>query len=252
MSGRFSPLAVILACLCALPASATVIFDGTGSDFFEDPLTVFPTVAPSIDGSALDFLVDPDDQNRVLAMYPLAPAGSFSAAGGTLVVTITTNLTRASEDFDPVFMVMDGSAAVGGQVGDNPNGSARAIGGSVSGDTLAASSDPLIFTDAGFVAIGEALDAAVMAALGTSSSELRVSFLGSSATANVATIIDVEGLLSFVLVANSFISPEERYRVNTLRLEIEQVPETDVPLLMLTALLALVTHRILGKRSACA
>ena len=235
MLSRFL-LSVLLCCSAyslAADARATVVFDGTGLDFLNDPDAAFPNGLPSTAGTSIDFASF--GENEILAAYPLAPAGSFS--GATVVqVLITANLTRLSDDFDPVFLVTDGANAVGGQVGDNPNGSARAIEATLGAGAVSVLSDGFIFDDAGFVAIGESLDVFVRVAI-DATTDVQVSFLAGDATTTSATSLDREAALEFLVVANSFLV-DEAYRINTLQLEVlASVPEP-VPAALLTAAIA--------------
>ncbi len=210
--------------LQASGARALLVFDGTGAEFAADPLTSFPTVAPVTSGDAIDFTtVTP---NEVLARYPLAAAGRFSGLADPVRISIQANLTRLSEDFDPVFLATDGTGAVGGQPGDNPGGSARAIEATLSGDAVTLIDVPFIFDNAGFPAVGENLDVGIEVLLELAGTTIEVSFLSSSATATTLAL-DRDAELSFLFVSNSFLPDGEAYRLNSLRLEIlpDIVPE---------------------------
>ena len=211
----------ILCCFAvAEPAAAVVAFSGTGQDFFEDPAATFPTAQPGLAGTSLDFSAAVD--NEVLAVFPLATAGSFPGSA-PIVITYTLGLTRLSDDFDPVFLASDGATVVGGQVGDNPNGSARLIAGTLSDSLVTVSEDPLIFQNAGFPAIGESVDAVIEIVLGDTSSEVTVSFLEGEAISDSSQVLDRGADLSFLLVANSAVTTGELYRLDSATLEI--VPE---------------------------
>lgn len=203
---------------------AALVFEGTGAEFAADPSASFPTVAPTASGAAIEFVsLTPSE---ILALYPLAEAGRFTGLSDPIVISIQANLTRLSEDFDPVFLVTDGTGAVGGQPGDNPGGSARAIEATLAGDAINLIDAPFIFDNAGFPAIGEELDVDIEIILGLASTSVGVSFLSNSATATtVALNRDAE--LTFLFVSNSFLPDGENYRLNSLRLEIlpDIVPE---------------------------
>lgn len=203
---------------------AALVFEGTGAEFAADPLASFPTVAPTASGAAIDFVTL--TTNEILALYPLAEAGRFSGLADPIVISIQANLTRLSDDFDPVFLATDGSGAVGGQPGDNPGGSARAIEATLAGNAINLIDTPFIFDNAGFPAIGEDLDVDIEIILGLASTSIEVSFLSSSATATTMAL-NRDAELSFLLVSNSFIADSENYRLNSLRLEIlpDIVPE---------------------------
>ena len=205
----------------ATPSAAVVAFAGTGQDFFGDAEVSFPTATPTVVGTALDLgaLVD----NEVLAAYPLAAAGTFGAADD-VVALFQLGLTRRSDDFDPVFLVSDGTNVVGGQVGDNPNGSARAIDGTLAGATVTVSGDPLLFDNAGFPALDGSLEAEVEVQMGATGSDVRVAFLGSEVTFSSTRVLDRSAELSFLIVANSQVGTGELYRLEAANLEIE-LPE---------------------------
>ena len=207
--------------VAASPAGAVVAFSGTGQELFDDPATSFPTGSPSVVGSALQ--LPANVANEILAAYPLAAAGAF-AGPDPVVITYSVSLTRLTDDFDPVFLASDGSVAVGGQVGDNPNGSARAIAGTVSATALTVGSDPLIFDNAGFPMIGGSVDAVIEVVARAGDTEVTVSFLGTEATVVSSAILDLDQELSFLVVANSEVSMGESYQLDAATLEIE-VPE---------------------------
>jgi hypothetical protein len=241
-------LTATLFSLAPTAVSAVVAFDGTGADLFADPGATFPTGTPAVVGSALE--LPASVASEILLVYPLAEALSFAPDEG-VVATFTLTLNRQSDDFDPVFLVTDGIEAVGGQVGDNPNGSARLIEGTVAGDSILIEGDPEIFTGAGFPAIGETVDATVEIALGNASSDIRVTFLAGDATVPSTKVLDRTAALSFLLVANSNIDGEV-YRIESAVLEIE-VPEPAAPALLAAgaAVLAL-GARTRKRRTACA
>jgi hypothetical protein len=221
-----------------------VAFDGTGAELFADAATSFPTGTPNVVGDALDLPATVGDE--ILLIHPLADALTFGASD-EVFVTFTLTLNRQSDDFDPVFLVTDGVDAVGGQVGDNPNGSARLIDGTLSGDTLLGESSPEIFNDAGFPAIGGTVDATVEIALGNASSEVRVTFLTGDATAPSTKVLDRTAELSFLVVANTAVPTGELYRIEAATLEIE-VPEPTAPILLTVG--AMVLAAAARKRSA--
>lgn len=228
LSSRRCPLALAGLTAAALgllaaatPSAAVVAFTGTGQDFFDDAQASFPTVTPAVVGTALDLeaLVD----NEVLAVYPLAAAGTFGAADDVIAL-FQLGLTRRSDDFDPVFLLSDGTNVVGGQVGDNPNGSARAIEGTLAGAAVNVSNDPFLFDNAGFPAVDDSLEADIEVQLGGAGSDVRVAFLGSEATFPSTQVLDRTAELSFLIVANSAVGTGELYRLELANLEIA-VPE---------------------------
>ena len=245
MKTRLLPvlLAMLGAAIAPAAALAVVVFDGTGAELSADPETSFPTGAPSVVGSALD--LPAPIANEILLVYPLADALSFAAGDGVLA-TFTLTLNLQSDDFDPVFLVTDGIEAVGGQVGDNPNGSARLIEGALTGDSVVIESDPEIFTGAGFPAIGETVDATVEITLGGASSDVRVAFLAGDSTVTSTQILDRTAELSFLVVANSNVEGEV-YRIESATLEIE-VPEPVPPALLAVGAAALALGSRAGRR----
>jgi hypothetical protein len=237
---RLLILAALFGAILPTASDAVVAFTGTGADLFDDPATSFPTGAPVVVGTALD--LPTFVASEVLAVYPLAEALTFGSDDG-LLVTYTLTLNRQSDDFDPVFLVTDGIEAVGGQIGDNPDGSARLIEGTLSGDALMVGGDPLIFDGAGFPAVAGTVDAVVEIALRASESEVRVSFLAGDGSAISTRVLDPTAALSLLVVANSALDAEI-YRIEEATLEIE-VPEPSAPLLLVTgaALLVLRARR---------
>ncbi len=232
-----------LGCLAflATPSHATVVFQGTGADFAADPLTTFPTITPLPSGDAVDFVAN--TPNQILARYPLVTAGTFAGSQGPITIAIETTLTRLSDDFDPVFLVTDGTNAVGGQIGDNPNGSARAIEALLATDSVLLISTPFIFDNASFPSVGLPLDAMIDIVLEPTDSTVHVSFLNGAATAQ-AFALDRTADLEFLLVANSFVPDGEIYQVNTLTLEIlPDIPEPTAAWLVLVYVGAVLVRR---------
>lgn len=200
-------------------AGDEVVFAGSGADFVNHPSTMFFASTPGIVGSRME--IDATTDNAVLAKFRLATPGTFQAIGvgdDPLCFRIELTITRLSDDFDPVFAISDGTSAVAGQIGDNPNGSARAIAGTLAGNAITILEDPLIFVDAGFVPIGQSLSATVEVTLEAAQTQVRVFFLAGDATATTTVTLDPQAELSFMLIANSFVEPLERYGVDQISL----------------------------------
>jgi len=233
-------LAALALAIAPAAASAAVVFDGTGAELFADPATSFPTGTPSVVGSAVE--LPTAVASAILLSYPLADALEF-APGDGVIATFTLTLNRQTDDFDPVFLLTDGIEAVGGQVGDNPNGSARLIEGALAGDAITIADDPEIFSGAGFPAIGETVDATIEVRLRAGSTDAQVTFLAGDATVTSLRVLDPTAALSFLVVANSNLEGET-YRIEEATLEIE-VPEPAAPILFTAgaALLAVAARR---------
>ncbi len=213
--------AAAISCLLASAASAggVTVFSGTGAAFVADPDTSLPTQQPTITGDSADWFAPINDQ--ILAIHTLAPAMTYQCASASVTVTCEMNLTRLSDDFDPVFLVADGLGAIGGQVGDNPSGSARVIVGTIAGDFINVSSDPFMFQGAGFPPIGGSLDATIEVTLDAAETSVRVAFGALDMTTTVGATLDRQAELSFLLVANAAVGTGEFYRINTITLSID-------------------------------
>ncbi len=205
---------------CAWVGSASggddLVFGGTGAEFVASPLSTFPTATPNVVGSRMDMAAFVN--HAVLARYPIAPAGLYGGGSVPVCIRFEMTLTRLSDDFDPVFVVGDGVSLVGGQVGDNPNGSARLVAGTLVGAGLVPIEEPLIFTNAGFVPVGGQLDAIVEISIEATQTEVTVRFLNGNSTASTSVTLDPTAELSFMLVANSQVGTGEVYGIDELRL----------------------------------
>ncbi len=201
-----------------LRAGDILVFSGTGAEFVADAQTSFPTQQPTLDGDRM-VLAAPAD-NQVLAAHALSVPGVYGCASRPIVVTMSLTLTRLSDDFDPVFLVRAGDDAIGGQVGDNPNGSARVITGTIANNILEVASDPFVFQGAGFPAIGGSLDALIQVTITSGGTSVRIAFGSADQTTQVASTLDGAADLSFLLVANSAVGSGEIYGVDALELSI--------------------------------
>ncbi len=200
-------------------AGDEVVFAGTGTEFIVHPKAEFFASTPVANGTRME--IEATTANVVLAKFLLATPGTFQAIGvgdDPLCFRIELEITRLSDDFDPVFAISDGTSIVAGQIGDNPNGSARAIAGTIAGAAITIIEDPLIFTQAGFVPIGQSLTATVEVTLESAQTQVRVFYLAGDATATTTVTLDPQAELSFMLIANSFVEPFERYGVDQITL----------------------------------
>ena len=213
-------IALPLFAACAWVGSACggdeLVFGGTGADFVASPFATFPTATPSVVGGRMEIAAN--FNHKVLARFPIASAGRYSGGSVPVCIRFEMTLTRLSDDFDPIFAVDDGVSLVGGQVGDNPNGSARLIAGTLSGDDLVPIEEPLMFTNAGFVPIGGQVDATVEISIEATRTQVTVRFLAGDATVSTGVTLDPTAELSFMLVANAQVGTGEIYGIDELRL----------------------------------
>ena len=95
--------------LVAASVQAGTIFSQTqtGLDLFNNPDVTFPTTAPTINGSSLDF--GTGTTNDALLVWDLLPAGER----GELDISIEVDYDPLSGDNDPIFALFDGSNYLG-------------------------------------------------------------------------------------------------------------------------------------------
>jgi hypothetical protein len=165
------------------------------------------------------------DANEKLLILPLAPAGTFSASQPANI-SISANITRLGNDFDPHFIIGDDTNLVGAVVADNDNGQFLGITLEDDGDLGINRTLDLVFTDAygidGFPATGMSFDVQVDFELISGLTTVDASLGNKSGTFDTSThplrALDPARALSFVFMRDNDIF--EQYQINTLVVDI--------------------------------
>ncbi|MEM9413110.1 MAG: hypothetical protein AAGA30_18515 [Planctomycetota bacterium] len=204
----------------------------TGAELASDANVVFPTRAPVVNGTSVDFATG----NQVLEklfVIPLIGAGTLNS-NAVAVMDVNVNLTRLTQDSDVELAIGDGNQLASFQPGDNNNGQAQAVGLNDLGTTVATQEFFQLFDNAGFPPIGQSLDVVTSITLrGNDSVNIGGNFNSSFGDGDLATVtLDTSQALSFVFVGNDI---NEQYRVNSLTVELrgQSIPEPTATLAIL-------------------
>ncbi len=230
--------AVLLGTTTATVAEVTL----TGADLYNlrGSSVFFPTTEPVLSGTSLVF--GPDANSLKLLVMPLAIAGAYSPTD-TVSISLNWNITRlacdncgvANYDFDPNFLISDGTYMVGALTADNDSGSALGASFVDSGTsgTLRQLSAPL-FTGAGYPGIGEAFDVSMLFTIAPGVTSTQISYFGKTGVVSEVTrALNPAAGLSFVFLRDlDGHLGGEQYQINTLTV----VPEPPTLVLALVGL----------------
>ncbi len=237
--------------LASSAASADVV-TLTGADLYalRGSKVFFPTTPPVLDGTSLVF--GPDGNSLKLMVVPLIDAGTYGPTD-TVSIALRLSITRlvcsscgvASYDFDPNFLISDGTHLVGALTADNDNGSA--LGASfVDAGTSGTSRDlsAPVFTDAGYPDIGTAFDVTLLFTIAPGVTTTEITYFGKTGNASVFTrALNPAAGLSFVFLRDldAHIGGEQ-YQINSLTMP-NAVPAPQTLALALLALAGLAAAR---------
>ena len=182
----------------------------TGEDLYDDKKVSFPTDFPTLDGTAINF-ASGSIPNGKLIEYALKGIPKK----GDVVVRVTMNLTRLSNDWDPYIVLTDGTNWSGVAVYENSGGGVSTVEGTDSGDRGVLSGSNVLFSPVAIPAIGGSVDVAVEFTLSTAATSISASLLGSSGS-YVSGPLDRTSL-SFVFMRDNEAS--ESYGVNSLSIQ---------------------------------
>ena len=237
-------IAFTLLVLSTLPVNAITL---TGEDIFNDPNNDFPTAARSTSLSGSSLIFGPGVNNfEILVEIPLVSAGTYSSGDPQSHVTITANLTRLAADivsypadYDPIFMLYDGSKTVGFVALENNNGEGHTDTGNRNGNLVQQTTfSPALFSNVGFPSIGGNLTVMVDFFLDDALTRVAGSFgTGTGSTDYTGSqALDRTQALSLLLVADN---NHEQIRIDSLFLDVAAVPEPSSFMLFSTGLIGL-------------
>ncbi len=230
MTFHLKPLVVgILVIALELPAhAATMTF--TGADLFNDPNVLFPNGNPTVSGSSLIFDPQTSSDHEKLLVLPLLPSGGLLGLISE-TISISINLTRLSDDHDPLLMLGDGSNLVGAAIEDGTTGAPRKTtlidSGNVGTSRQVSSGNMVEFL--GYPAIGGSFDINVDWTLQTGLTRIDVAFgSGSISYTEITRALDPTSAIDFVFMSENDVG--EQYQINSLTVTIpDPIPEP-VPL----------------------
>lgn len=228
-------LGVLILILASAPVSSGTI-TYSGSDLYNDPNVSFPTLQPTLSGTSLVFGTGSAPYSKLLVL-PLFPAGTLDTTSPT-TVSVSINLTRLAcvtnfgcaggiEDSDHTFALGDGYNLVSGAASDGYNGAGTIIEYSDLGNTAEITYNLIVFTDAGYPAIGSAFDVNLLFTLDTATT-INLSFLGGSGSHSGLLGLDRSAAIDFVFLSEN--DPGEQYQINSITISSPAIPSPPIPI----------------------
>jgi len=218
--GRYTPFAWAVDDLSYGPAgSAPYQGTWTGAELLDEPRASFPSLAPTLAGSAI--VLGPGEGNDKLVQLALVPAGFCAAALPSCTISAQLNLTRLVDDSDPFILLSDGGHVVGGVIFDNLNGGAGVYTGEDLGARWLATSNEDVLSDLGYPAIGESVVVHLLFDLRPTESLVTISYRGGTATRSLAGL-DRTRALSLLLARDN--EGGEKHQLNSLSVSVSPTP----------------------------
>lgn len=201
----------------------------TGADLYNDPAVSFPSVQPNVVGTSLEFPAG-SGHSAIQLKLPLSSADSF-------IFIASVSRTADDRDFDPYFVLGDGSiilGAVSANANDGPGGDDGSGGFAFSctAGSISACEDPVfseLFESASVLPL-ESLIVELAFTLGPSSTSIALSFSGASTGSGSYTFntaLNRNALFFAILDDND---ANASYRLNSLSITTVPVPAA-LPLL---------------------
>ena len=187
----------------------------------------------SISGGSV--IYNQPNDNAVLISVPLA-----NVVDNPFDFSVSINLTRLTNDFDPRFYISDGQNLLGLTFEDHDGGSFRAITGSLSGDSRTAleTGDESLAMNTGFPGGGGSFDANISFRVSNSTPTISGELLGVSGVSSLSQTLNLSNGLHLLLVSSSnsspFTSSLENYSFNSLTFD--STPVSAPPVLLLSLL----------------
>jgi hypothetical protein len=219
-AGRYTPVGWSVDDLSYGPAAGEPYQETwTGAELLDEPRASFPSVAPTLAGSAI--VLGPGNDNDKLVQLALVPAGFCGAPVPSCTISAQLNLTRLVDDSDPFILLSDGSHVIGGVIVDNLDGGA----GIHTGEDLGSSWRPIsgedVLSNLGYPAIGESVVVHLLFDLRPTESLVTISYRGGTATRSV-TGLDRAQALSLLLARDN--ESSEQYQLNSLSVSANPAP----------------------------
>jgi hypothetical protein len=212
---------LILVMTNAHVASAQPTRFWTGADLYTDNRITLPTTVPTLNGTSLIFGPGGPEFGKLIT-YRIVPA----AKGRDLLISVTMNLTRLTNDWDAQILLSDGNRMIGVSVSDFQGGPQGQLGQIVRADLgdrgIRVGTDGSLFTAPGFPAIGESIVATVTFLVSDTFTQVTGTMLGTTATF-FDFPLNRDGRLEFVFMRDNDLG--ESYGVNSLAIEASVVPK---------------------------
>lgn len=176
--------------------------------------------------------------DAVLISVPLA-----NVVDNPFDFSVSINLTRLTNDFDPRFYVSDGQNLLGLTFEDHDGGSFRALTGSLSGDGRLAleTGGELLGNNVGFSATGGSFDANISFQAASGGPIISGELRGVSGISSLSQALNLGSGLHLLLVSSSNSSTSnpssENYSFNSLTFDSTPVPAPPVILLSLFSIM---------------
>ena len=205
--------------ISAFSQAATITY--SGEDLYNK--ATFPTLTPTLNGTSLVFGTGASVRYQKLLELSLFPAGSLSTSSPT-TISISINLTRlpcvtstgcaggSAEDSDHHFALGDGTNLVGGAASDGLGGAGTASYYTDRGNSAGLTSDQVIFTNAGYPAIGSSFEVNLDFTLDTNTT-MDLAFLGGQETTGFPGMFRAAPI-DFIFLKEG--DPGEQYQINSL------------------------------------
>ncbi len=212
--------ALLASSITSPSVSAGTIFERflTGEELADSPDVSFPTDQPKLIGSSLEFFNKANEQ--VLLRWELLPQQTRNPL--RFIVTVDyTALKHPTSDNDPIFAISDGDTFGGIFRVDNAGGSASTLEGTVTttavslgpGESIGTNLDPV-----------EPFVYELLTSPTLITGYAQPGFVSEASFLLPGAAIDPSAPLSLILASGS-ISVHERYRVHSLGVVIQQIPE---------------------------
>ena len=226
--------ALALSALLAAPvASQAALITLTGAEVYADSRSSFPTVTPTVSGSSLVF--GSGSASQQLLRFSIGPAGACASAA-SCSVTIEVNLTRLTDDSDPLILLSDSTRMIGAVTFDNLGGGAGLIDALDQGTTGQTVTNTTVLANLGYPAIGDSYLVRLVYDLRPTDSGVAVSLLGDAASGTLSGL-DLTEELRLVLLRDN--DGAEQYQLNSLAFSVTPVPLPAAAWLMFSGLAGL-------------
>jgi hypothetical protein len=194
----------------------------TGSQLVGNPLVTFPNGAPAVTGNSVLFGSPGPDFAKLFQV-------SLGIFGYSDAIDVKIDITRKTVDFDPKFVLTDGTRMYGAWVADDNGGYLDPVRYQDAGIRGVYDGRDSGFLNAGYPNVDSSFIINLRFSFSQTSSTLTAGFLGSTTTFSTSSqYINPTSGLSFAMVRDNETS--EQYQINSL--QITTVPEPSSALMV--------------------
>lgn len=176
-------------------------------------LATFPTTAPTLNGSSIVFGMGTTPWDKLFVL-PLIPAGTVPPSAGAVDIQVIFNLTRLTDDWDPIIALGDGVRIVGGQAADNGGGRGFAEELNDLGTAGNRTRHDQLFDAAGYPTIGNSIDVTVDFSLAVAATEVDLAFGTGTGGFTSTSPIDRGSAVNLIFLRDNDLG--EQYQVNSV------------------------------------